>query len=356
MQLLEAILAFAVTMAAFWTLVTLIMEGIHRFLLTRAAGFEKMLSDLFDKVVWPRLGKAADQAKLNKIQERKHFLDALGNGFRMGEGPWWQAWTEKLVPARIDSMSTLEFIERLAGTEFGAAIEKQAGTALAAVVNDLALNFERIGDSARLYFERRARAVSVLVAIVLAFTFNVDALRLFKAFVAEPVLAQQVAAQFEEIEKQYLDIQNTAKAADGKPEKSRQEIAREVREAIESRTGSLIRLGLPVGYDFYPGCVKDKEDARCKAPTGKDGILWFLSVLLSGLLIGLGGPYWFNLARALSGALAMLRGAVSPPQKKEAEAAGPAGGQESGASTTDGLPRTPVEVFQTVRAARFGVG
>ena len=56
---------------------------------------------------------------------------------------------------------------------------------------------------------------------------------------------------------------------------------------------------------------------------------WALSVLLAGLLVGLGGPFWFNVFRKLGALAGMVRGMQTPVQKQKEmeEAAAAAGGE-----------------------------
>lgn len=68
---------------------------------------------------------------------------------------------------------------------------------------------------------------------------------------------------------------------------------------------------------------------------------WFFSTLLAGLLIGLGSPFWFKLARGLSQSLQLLRslGATGKDDKKAQDT--PAGPKDPAAPS-----KLPVEAFQ----------
>jgi hypothetical protein len=105
-------------------------------------------------------------------------------------------------------------------------------------------------------------------------------------------------------------------------------------------------LGLPIGREFYPNCPGDGSpatlknyDPQCKtvlsslpegaagkinSPNGqifktalKDPGKWLFVVIISGALIGLGGPFWFDVASKLGGIRRNLRGdgnAAQPAQ------------------------------------------
>ena len=72
------------------------------------------------------------------------------------------------------------------------------------------------------------------------------------------------------------------------------------------------------------------------------GLQWFLSVCLAGLLIGLGAPFWFDLARSLTRG-ARVRGGTGQPEPPPAAPAATSGGNSP--------PRTPVDAFTNAIAA-----
>jgi hypothetical protein len=130
-------------------------------------------------------------------------------------------------------------------------------------------------------------------------------------------------------------------------------------------------LGVPIGYELFPGCTRQtreglKRDGNCAIPAEEkaDGILdgvlynisnnfvafllWLISVALGGLLIGLGAPFWFDVARGLSRSLQVMK-ALTPGTKsagEEQQVATP-----SAAAGASPPPRTPVEAFNTAIAA-----
>jgi hypothetical protein len=50
---------------------------------------------------------------------------------------------------------------------------------------------------------------------------------------------------------------------------------------------------------------------------------WLFAAAVTGVLIGLGGPFWFDVAKKLSQVSSSLRGKGQPGQPAEAEAAAP---------------------------------
>ncbi len=76
--------------------------------------------------------------------------------------------------------------------------------------------------------------------------------------------------------------------------------------------------------------------------------LWVGSVLLTGLLIGLGGPFWFNTFRKLSALTGIVRGFQTPVQKEKEQEQAPRAKPEE---KPDRTPKV-VEIFETAAEAR----
>ena len=140
--------------------------------------------------------------------------------------------------------------------------------------------------------------------------------------------------------------------------------------------GNFLGLGLPIGWGYYPNCPVDQRgndavsyDSRCKAVMGGEtgqtnispskskpqknktpaierrstlvnvlktgwsdpwGVLrWLFGVMITGTLIGLGGPFWFDVASKLSVVRQKIRGAKD--QKETGQ---------SGSKTLKAEPRT----------------
>lgn len=370
MNWLEAMLAFALTMVALSTLVTAVMEVFHRFARSREAGFQIMTEKLFDDVIWSRLQSrgATDQAKA-----RGEFVLALTRnpvattsiGAANGKSPGkvlaairtvWEFITNTFAPARVAGMGVMEFMERFAGTEVGKALATEAEDYVSTAVNDLAQKFDRFSAGASELFYHKARAISVGVSIVLAFTINVDAVRLFQSYLHDQPLRQRVIEKQEQFGEKMREttaaLEKVASDPTAKVSKSELDAIEKRLADVQAGIGDLRTLGVPIGHDFYPYCSGENKDTRCpgeqdkwyKNPVKIAWWSWFGSVLLAGLLIGLGAPFWFDLASGLSKSLGVLKSlGVGEKTKTEEKATSLAG--------ADVPPRTPVEAFKTAAAA-----
>lgn len=376
MNWLEAMLAFALTMVALSTMVTAIMEVFHRFVRSREAGFQLMTEKLFDEVIWPRL---RSRGSMNPDDARKEFIRALtrnpvattssGPADEMSQSKRlaalstvWKAITNTFAPDRVAGMNVMEFMERFAGTQIGKTLATEAGDYVSTAINDLAQKFDRFGAGASQLFYHKARAISVGVSISLAFLINVDAVRLFQSYLHDQPLRQRVIEKQEQFGETMRDakaaLEKVASDPSAKDSKAELDAIKTSLTGVQAGFGDLRTLGVPIGDSYYPWCkgqVKNSDkftDLACKSRPNsfyelfktREGWGWFGSVLLAGLLIGLGAPFWFDLASGLSKSLGVLKSlGIGEKTKTDEKATLPEG--------ADVPPRTPVEAFKTAAAA-----
>ena len=308
MPLLDAFLAFALTMLSLATIATLGTELFVRFTRLRAKGLQLMLNDLFDKEVLPTLRQQADGIDWQSLKAscsaalQKSPLADMASTTRWTQ--FLKQTAEWLGLTKVTSLDFEEFLKRLPETDLGKKMASLAEDRRRALFDRLSHRYEEFGGAVRDLFARYAQVVSLLVGIVVAFGMNVDSFRLFAAFQEDASLrgrviasADQVFADWKKAEKQEADRRN----ADVKPEPevTKEQLEKQKQEFLEQwkRVNS---LNLPIGYDHFPQMTSTSQ-----SPTGAlIMMIWFyacwgLQVTLSGLLIGLGGPFWYNVATKL---------------------------------------------------------
>ena len=374
MAWLNALLAFTLAMVIFCTIVSAITETIQHFFQLRRRGLEQMLGQLFDDVIKPRVASISKDAW---VQQLIRNLGVPAGGLLN----W-------VLPTKLDALTTAEFVRRVAESTVGPKILDFGADESERFVNALAVRFERSGNDARDYFAQRARTFSLLIAVALAFALNVDAFRLFSAFLTDQDLTNRILAQQEAITAPLrrnpagVEPAGNAAAADasgsltptptatetppsaasetpavagqqapsdkpGSGEASAGQLRNSARAALQMIQQSTA-MGLPIGASYFPYCADPttSPDRLCRRTdlewwyyTG-----WLLSTLLAGFMIGLGGPFWYNAFTRLSSVVQFAR-SVSGVGKSGA-----------GAPTEEGPPppppATPAEIF---RAALGGV-
>src|ERR1700712_1277891 len=293
MQLIEAALAFAITMLVLSLIVSSFVELIHRAFSMREAGLKHMLGQLFDQVLQKylkpedvsRLVEAlpeAAQADARKRIElaRQSFVERMsanrapmGATSRVGTAPeaatqiedgsnplskLWKAvsnfisrlWKgSSLWNGRdLSAMTPSEFMERLGSIDVGKAVAdankvaneafKDTANAAAdmadAVLKDVAQKFEAFGKESSVYFEGPARLLSVAVAIGLAFAAHVDAVDLFKTYLRDPNARAKVIEQSEAVTAQHKAAEAAAKALAELAPQASQMTAEEIGRQVEA--------------------------------------------------------------------------------------------------------------------------
>jgi hypothetical protein len=268
-----------------------------------------------------------------------------------------------------------------------------------AVLKDIAQKFDAFGKEAGSYFEGRARLLSVAVAIVLAFVVHVDAIDLFTTYLRDPNArakvieqSQAVTAQYEASQKaiaaiQTLDPNKTAAPPPSDDVKKQVEaLQKDTLAAIASAQATAKQysdLGVPLGWTaeridaadtslwfwtckdpktgqgldgtFRTSCAPDNGDKAYKGAKGRQFVdvrlqvprnltVW-VYLVLGGLLIGLGSPFWYDVVTSLTS----LRGAVQG--QTPAAAAPPRPAAPVAPDATNAQPVTPVGAFQVSSAA-----
>jgi hypothetical protein len=294
--------------------------------------------------------------------------------------------------------------QKLAGIDAGAEIRKAAtatgqhvADAVDSVLKDIAQKFDGFGKDAASYFEGRARFMSVMVAIVLAFAVHVDAIDLFKTYLRDPNARAKAIEQSQAMTAQYKAAQDAAEAvkkvvpdtAAAPPDVNAQlEKLKTDWEAATANTSATVKqyadLGVPLGWtpdrltaanmkvlvwtcqqlkegekerfwtlwqecqpddDKYKG-LKGQQHKHVHVQIPMDpGILFYL--LLGGLLIGLGSPFWYDAVTGLTNIRSTVKGATGAAPQPQAAAAGAAAAAAAPPVNVDKpQPATPVGAFR----------
>jgi hypothetical protein len=274
-----------------------------------------------------------------------------------------------------------------------------AADTLDTVLKDIAQKFDGFGKDAATYFEGRARFMSVMVAIVLAFVVHVDAVDLFTTYLRDPNARAKVIEQSQAVTAQYKAAQEAAdavkKLAPNDPEAS--PVSPDVKAQIKqlqkdwddaSKTvKQYADLGVPLGWtperltaadmkllvwtckELLAGekkrywTLRQKcrpDDPGYKGVAGQQYKSVYLQVprnprivfylLLGGLMIGLGSPFWYDAVTrftSLRNAAKGAGGAAAP-----AQAAAVAAARVTATDADKAQPVTPVGAFQVSNAAR----
>ncbi len=402
MQLLDAILAFALTMAALATVVTVIMEACLRIARMRKKNFIEVMKllnselkdgalemtdeerwEFFVRVVKNPAEAAVDRLVVDPSKLPQDFKDkyktvedriasfgrAKAAGFkwyeRIGEFLG-QIFGDPYRTALYENVSLEYMLRCLVNIPTVKKTTKTARYALKVEFNRIARKYEELGSSVSASFKHHAQGWSIAIGIALAIVANIDGLRIFKAYRLDPSLAAAVIEKQDQFLKSHQEAQKTiekfnaiearlknamAGLARAKASKDISQIEalnkqvaaetakleeqasikkiQEATQRAQQQVADLITAGVPIGWDFYPQCPfgKDKKAWAASSPKCKalpveirnfDGnwvfyriaytffcdfwnaLFWVFVVVISGVLIGLGAPFWFDIAKRLS--------------------------------------------------------
>ena len=257
---------------------------------------------------------------------------------------------------RLSKLDVSQFMSRLGDSDVGDHINNAAENSVAGddLLHDIASKFDDFGREASVYFERRARLTSVLVGFGVAYFMYVHPYELFKTYMTNPEVTQAVINMREKVLEEYeIKIseeisKNTsavkvaeaiAKTAHNNSDNASPEINPEskadlvqkatdadenlrkvkkgldssiakAREAVESLAGQ----GVPIGWtEARARDAGFKFDSNLGLPWPYEGkaLRTFIWLLVGGLLVGLGAPFWYDMVKSLSSIRTLVSGTKS---------------------------------------------
>lgn len=323
MNILNAILAFSVSMLVFSTMALVVVEIYYRWNRTREKYFAEMINAFFSEMIWKKL-HGVDKTGFTPQELRNNFLSimtsvsglvkldlALANGADDELDPSLEhskvaaadsseaavlkaaanaeskaaktqitakAASGSYVSKTTERLTTVEFAQRLARTQVGQLLLKKGEEKAKAIVLDLAAQLNAISAGSSADFRHRSRKASLWASAVIAFALNVDAIYLFQSYTTDQALAERVIesapaaieayetqqAKMDKLEQQLDDLSDEA---DANLQALRQSVEQS-KETVQQSAASLQELGVPIGFNYFPYCspiskidsgVKDNE-------------------------------------------------------------------------------------------------
>lgn len=329
MEWLEAAVAFAVVMMVFSTIVAVIVESAHMIFRLREKGLRRFMEVVYKDLIHPRFpqtpgGTSKEAFVMAMTRSRFQPVDE--------QAPFLRKVVGRIVNAKeLKNLGTGHFIARFTelpeGRQLIADMDGLGKPNVDAFLKDLARRYEEWGASATDYFARRARLASVIIAILLAFALNLNALPLFEGLLINKEVRDRVVRQADAVIER-LERQQTPAGAAIAPSQAGQENAQAFSQgiaAIREHTAALRGGGIPFGWDYAPWNSAAWQ-THAWPIHGWLLMKWGAAVLLTGLLIGLGGPFWFDTFRKLSALTGVAQAIRGPARalRRSSRAAGDA--------------------------------
>lgn len=376
MELLDAVLAFALTLAALATVVTVLMEIVLRSVLMRKKNLVETMRMLNDELPKGMLGLSEEDRWrfFTRVIENpaEGVSEQLAKTFDAGDAA--SAAIERvdwkcLKSGVYDKVSVEHVLRRLSELPSVTRLSVQTAEKVKKEFYRLACKYEEFGSAVSASFKRRSQFWSIVFGVVLAIVANVDGIRIFEAYQASTDLTRTVIAREAQLREAYdltderrrailaqeavveeaksalatararkgdesseaeaanqkLDAANATLATLTDP-KELQRIARDAQAQVES----LVAMGVPIGGAYFPHCrMFGRHDlsTTCAGPAWPSDatgdawsarfrfighvLLWLVPVVITGMLIGLGAPFWFDVAKRLAEVRQMFGGAGS---------------------------------------------
>lgn len=286
MPILDALLAFSLTMLVIASTVNILLTLLLRVSKLRSTQLQAMLEDYYDnhvgKVVEREVkrvgGKVNGDAvkEVNDLAAKHNLSDVLSEG-ELG---------------KIESLGTDDFVERLKRSKLGHGLIEKLGDEADSVIKELGKNYEQVGKKFSASFRGRTKMWGTGVALVLAFAFNIDSVHLMDTYLKDATVRNNIVAQMDAI------VASKQPAVD---DSSPQVTTEQINQSIDSSSQQLSLLtdmGLPSSYQNFPYCqLEADKKSNCSAQRSSvlKWFFWLLGIILTGVLAGLGAPFWYDL-------------------------------------------------------------
>lgn len=330
MDWLNAALAFAITMLMLAMVVSTIVETLHRLIGLREKGLRQMLGHLFDQVLaaYPSVPADTRAAFVAAMTENRAPTPALVRESVPARPPnatWLEVkrWLQTLFGARgLAELGLHPFMERLGSTDVGAALVQDLAAAglstIDVALHDVAQKFEAFGQEASVYFERRARLTSVVVSLILGVCLYVHPRDLLRTYLTDPKVRNDVIEQSQAAQEAYRshlkqealkkedDKQQGTNAKPGEKTQGGDANADDAKAmqaevaAVKGQIDTLQAMSVPIGWvgDKWPvDAMWMPKDGWVPPAAWWVTLLWLLA---GGLLVGLGGPFWYDAVTSIT--------------------------------------------------------
>lgn len=304
MPILDAALAFALTMLVVATVVTQLVNVLRNTASLRREGLKIMLTDFFDKEIGPVVKLEARKLRDKLEDDGVEKITELAEKYA-GEDIIGAAEAAKLV-----NLSTNEFIERIKRTEFGGAILDDLKDDADAVFDKMADRYEAVGRHFSQSFKNQSRLWTSAIALILAVVVNIDSIHIANSYIRDDQLTAEVLLQMDTVVARNEAAASDVETAGGDVEQLRRSV-QQSREEIDYLRNS----GFPVGWANFPhsgltpdcsgqpDCANQYEVHQATFQQ-RDNLWgwfsWILGIVLTAFLAGLGAPFWYDAVKSIT--------------------------------------------------------
>ena len=300
MPYLDAALAFALTMLAVASLVAQVVQRIRNTTKLRREGLQEMLKEYFSTELKPVVDRELNRLKTIAGDKVSATLKETLEKFNAGP------LLEKIKAEGHADMSTEEILERLKRSDLGQDLLTKLGDKAQAVFDEMGKRYDVIGKKASESFRVASKKWTIFVAIAVALILNVDSIYIANTYINNEQSRQVIIAQNEAFIEDYNTLSKTLAEEEAQETFTREELEQafhESRDQIES----VQNAGFPIGWSYFPHSYFQGERGSStdfqERNTAVGWFSWVLGIILTVVLAGMGGPFWYDVVSGVSRAV-----------------------------------------------------
>jgi hypothetical protein len=303
MPYLDAALAFALTMLAVSTLVTQIVRLGQNFFKLRNAGLKQMLAEYFTQELKPVVDRELSRLKTELTENVASGVSQKAQTLSVN-----LPFTSEEL-SRLTEVSTEELLERLKRSELGKDLLENLGNKAQTVFYELGNRYEIVGNKFSESFRNYSRLWTTVLALAAAFLLNIDSLYIADTYIKNEGMRQAVIAQKESLEDGYNFLSVKLQQDPTKDSITKAEFEQafgDTKDQLDVFTSA----GFPVGIAYFPhACFQNSAFSECAQ---RSYFFWFIGCVVTGLLAGLGAPFWYDAVTSLSRTIQTVRAEKKP--------------------------------------------
>lgn len=312
MPYFDAALAFALTMLAVATLATQIVRVIKNTAKVRRDGLKDMLKEYYTSEFQPVI-----QRELNRLKT------TIGNPVVTGLNQALATYDPSLEINKAENeklvdMSTEELLERLKRSTYGKKLLEELGDKAQTVFDELGKRYEVVGNKFTESFRKSSRKWATGIALVLAFVINIDSIYIANTYIQNASMRQAVIAQKDAFVEDYNALAKKLEEEQGRDSFTKEELEQAFKDSRE-QLNVITNAGFPIGWSYFPHSFFQGENGISKDFQNRNNywgwFTWFLGSLITAMLAGLGGPFWYDVVAGISRVVQRTRAAAKKPDQ-----------------------------------------
>jgi len=295
MPILDAALAFALTMLVVALGVTQVVRLLRNTAKLRSAELQRMLTEYFGKELQPVVQREMNRLTKSVTKEAASELIQIANDLNESE------LFDQTELATLIEVSTEDLTERLIRSPLGQKLLIELGDQAKAVFDDLGRRYEVIGDKFTESFRKHSRRWATGVALVLALAVNIDSVHIADLYIRNEGIRQGVIAQMDAFVEDYNDLVESLEKEEGKDSVTKEEVEQAFSDSQE-QLDILTSVGFPIGWSYFPhsGLQRGETNDFQRRNNFGGWVMWLLGILLTALLAGRGAPFWYETITGIS--------------------------------------------------------